>query len=155
MKPMPLQVALMSVCFNTANGLLNGRAAASCAECGCNTCTPLLVLGVAMWALGLWGNIDADETTRRLRTKPEDADKYKIPPPRGMHRYLASPNYSCETLEWVGYAVAARLCPAAVSFVIWTLCNLVPRAVANRRWCAKTFDDAYPKDRRIFIPFIW
>lgn len=150
LRPMPLEIALLSAAFNAVNGALNGAAAAAARP------HPLvLALGTALWLAGLAGNVRSDETLRALRRGPADAGVYRVPPPVGPHRWLVSPNYSCEALEWLGYALASGGAPAAVSFAVWTLANLAPRALANYRWCVARFGPDMPRDRYVFIPFIW
>ena len=158
MKPMPLEIALLSVMFNSVNGYLNGASAADFTLAGAlatRTGAVCLAVGACMWLLGFVGNIHSDETLRALRKSPAEAGVYKVPPPVGMHRYLMSPNYSCECFEWLGYYVASRFAPAAMTFFVWTLANLGPRAYTNYKWCQKRFGKKMPKNRRIFIPFIW
>lgn len=150
LRAMPLEIALLSAAFNTVNGALNGAAAAqahpSCAA---------LALGAALWLAGFAGTVRSDETLRALRRGPADAGVYRVPPPVGPHRWLVSPNYSCECLEWLGYAVATGGAPAAISFAVWALANLAPRARANYKWCVAHFGSSMPRDRYVFIPFIW
>lgn len=150
LRPMPLEIALLSAAFNAVNGALNGAAAAAA-----HPPAAALALGAALWLAGLAGNVRSDETLRALRRGRADAGVYRVPPPVGPHRWLVSPNYSCEALEWLGYALASGGTPAAVSFAVWTLANLAPRARANYRWCVAHFGPDMPRDRYVFIPFIW
>jgi hypothetical protein len=53
---------------------------------------------------------------------------------------------------WTGFAIAAWSLPA-VAFVIYTIANLAPRAVANHRWYHDKFPN-YPAERRALIPFV-
>jgi len=156
-KPMPLEIALMSMMFNSVNGLLNGIYSATFtydtipSSTFHNVC---FIVGFCMWVLGFIGNIHSDEILRALRKNPEDAGKYKIPPPEGMHRFLLSPNYSCECFEWLGYYVASGFAAEPMTFFVWTVANLGPRTFTNYKWYKKTFPDNFPKDRKIFIPFL-
>ncbi|HCB40998.1 MAG TPA: 3-oxo-5-alpha-steroid 4-dehydrogenase, partial [Gammaproteobacteria bacterium] len=60
--------------------------------------------------------------------------------------------YLGEIITWSGFALASWSL-AGLSFVVFTMANLVPRALANHRWYQETFSD-YPKDRRAVIPYI-
>jgi len=156
-KPMPLEIALMGMMYNSGNAWLNGVFSS---EFTCETITSstfhtvCFCVGCCMWLLGFIGNVHSDEVLRSLRKNPEDAGKYKIPPPVGMHRFLFSPNYSCECFEWLGYYVASGFAPAPMTFFVWTVANLAPRTFSNYKWYKKTFGDELPKDRKIIIPFI-
>jgi len=41
----------------------------------------------------------------------------------------------------------------AVAFAVWTLVNLMPRALHHHQWYRETFSD-YPPDRKALIPFV-
>ena len=43
---------------------------------------------------------------------------------------------------------------AGFVFFIWTLFNLLPRAISTHKWYLSEFKD-YPKNRKIFIPYIF
>jgi hypothetical protein len=80
---------------------------------------------------------------------------YKIPR-GGLFEYVSAANYTAETLEWLGYAVAcgsASLAPWA--FALATACNLAPRARSHHAWYKQKFGAAYPASRSAFIPFVW
>jgi steroid 5-alpha reductase family enzyme len=69
-----------------------------------------------------------------------------------MFKYVSSPNYFGELIEWLGFAIMAVGLPG-FSLFIWTFANLVPRALDNHKWYIKTFED-YPKDRKVIFPYI-
>jgi len=73
-------------------------------------------------------------------------------PHGGLFRYISCPNYFGEILEWCGWAVATWSL-AGCSFALWTLANLVPRAISHHRWYRKQFAD-YPRSRRALVPFV-
>ena len=74
---------------------------------------------------------------------------YKIP--RGwLYNYISCPNYFGEILIWTGWAIASWSLAGAV-FVLWTVANLLPRALSNHRWYRETFEE-YPAKRRALIP---
>jgi hypothetical protein len=55
-------------------------------------------------------------------------------------------------VEWGGFALMAWSLPA-LSFAIWTIANLLPRALQHHKWYQQTFSD-YPAERKAVIPFI-
>ena len=44
---------------------------------------------------------------------------------------ISCPNFFGEIIEWLGFAVMT-LNPGSISFLIWTVCNLVPRSKAHQ-----------------------
>ena len=69
-----------------------------------------------------------------------------------MFKYVSSPNYFGELVEWLGFAIMAVGLPG-FSFLIWTFANLVPRAIDNHKWYKKNFTD-YPPERKAIFPFV-
>lgn len=45
------------------------------------------------------------------------------------------------------------LTQAGLVFVLFTLANLVPRAINSHRWYRATFPD-YPPERKAIVPFL-
>jgi protein-S-isoprenylcysteine O-methyltransferase Ste14 len=144
-----LTVAL-SFAFNCANGGLNALAVSHLAPYPAGwLADPRLLAGVSIFALGMWINLRADAALRRLRAPGESG--YKIPR-GGLFEVVTSPNYLGEIIEWCGWALASWSA-AGAAFALFTVCNLVPRAVAHRRWYRERFPD-YPPERRAVIPGI-
>ncbi len=150
-KPMPLTIAALAITFNLANAYLNARYISHFAvyPAGWLGGARFLV-GVALFGAGLFVNRQSDRVLRDLRRPGETG--YKIPT-GGMYRLVSAPNYLGELVEWGGFALAAWS-PAALTFVVWTAANLVPRAWANHQWYRRTFPD-YPTGRRAIVPFLF
>lgn len=150
-KPMPIAIAGMGVFFNLVNGYLNGRWVTAFGHYDAAWLgDPRFVVGAAVMLAGLAINLRADETLRRLRAPGESG--YKIPT-GGLYRYVSSPNYLGEIVEWTGWAVLTWSV-AGASFAVWTAANLAPRAWTHHRWYRAQFPD-YPGDRRALVPFVW
>ena len=149
---MPVVVALLAVFFNGVNGWLNGRGITLFGpELGrVALIHPRVLAGVLLFVVGLLINWDAD---RRLLAMPRAADGGYTIPRGGLFELVTSPNYFGELLEWTGFAIAAGSF-GALSFVVWTAANLVPRAIAHHRWYRAQFPE-YPPERRAIIPFVW
>ena len=64
---------------------------------------------------------------------------------------ISCPNLFGEMIEWIGFALMAQHLPA-LSFAVWTICNLLPRAISHHKWYLQHFTD-YPKNRKAVIPF--
>jgi protein-S-isoprenylcysteine O-methyltransferase Ste14 len=86
----------------------------------------------------------------RLRTGSETG--YKIPK-GGLYRWIACPNYFGEIVIWTGWAIATWSL-AGLSFALWTVANLAPRAKSHRKWYQEQFVD-YPASRKALIPGVW
>ena len=149
---MPLLIMFFGLLFNACNGYLNSRYLFSLSSPYPNywLLNPKFIVGASLFLSGFVINVHSDSILRGLRTKGDTG--YKIPK-GGLFKYVSSPNYFGEILEWAGWAVATWSLPGA-AFALWTLANLVPRALANHSWYLKTFPE-YPKKRRALVPFIF
>ncbi|MEV8215428.1 methyltransferase [Leifsonia sp. NPDC077715] len=147
---MPVLVMLLAILFNLLNAWVNAR---WISEYGAYPAAwladPRFWIGVALFAGGLALNMRSDRTLRRLRG--DGSGGYRIPYGGGF-RYVSSPNYLGEIVEWTGWAVATWSL-AGLAFALYTAANLAPRAVSNHRWYRSTFPD-YPPERRAIIPFV-
>ncbi len=151
-KKMPLGVLLMAFLFNLVNGFLNGYYLFTLSE-GYPTSwlkDPRFLIGVLFFITGFVINRWADDILRNLR-QPGEKD-YKIP--FGMlYRWVSCPNYFGEIIEWAGWAIATWSLPG-LSFAVWTLVNLAPRARSHHRWYQEHFPE-YPSRRKALIPGVW
>ena len=149
-KQIPVMIVLFAIIFNTVNGWSNGYYLGSISSGYPNDCfyTPQFIFGMLLFIIGAFINISSDNYLLQLR-KPGEK-KYVIPN-GGLFKYISCPNHFGEILEWVGFAI---LCwnIAAVGFAVWTVANLIPRAVSHHKWYLENFDD-YPKNRKAVIPF--
>lgn len=108
---------------------------------------PRFLAGLALFVTGYYVNRKADAMLAALRAPGETG--YKIP--RGwLYERISCPNYFGEFVVWLGWAVATWSTAGAV-FLLWTVANLLPRALSNHRWYRETFPD-YPAERRAVIP---
>lgn len=149
---MPVSVMAMAMVFNSINASLNGWGLFHQERVyGAGWLTdPRFLVGVGLFGLGMFINLRADATLRALRRPGET--HYAVPR-GGLYRWISCPNYFGEIVEWIGFAVAAWSLPA-LSFALWTVANLAPRARAHHRWYRTTFPD-YPQERRALVPFFW
>jgi 3-oxo-5-alpha-steroid 4-dehydrogenase 1 len=149
-KRMPLVLALTGTLFNAANAYINARWISELAAYTTDWLTdPRFVAGVAVFAVGLVMNLHADTVLLRLRAPGESG--YKIPQ-GGMYRWVTSPNYLGELLEWFGWALMTWSL-AGLAFALYTAANLVPRAISNHAWYRERFAE-YPPARRALIPYV-
>jgi protein-S-isoprenylcysteine O-methyltransferase Ste14 len=145
---MPLSIAAMGASFNCANAYVNAR---WISELGAYPAgwigDPRFLAGAFLFVLGATINVRADGALLRLRRGGE----YVIPR-GGLFDRIASPNYFGELIEWIGFALAAWSL-AGLAFAVYTAANLVPRAIAHRRWYREKFPD-YPRERRAIVPYV-
>lgn len=147
---MPMLLMAMAIAFNGLNALINARWVSQLGTYPLGwLADPRFVIGVVMFIGGLALNLSADRTLRRLRQPGETG--YGIPQ-RGAYRWVSSPNYLGEIVEWTGWAVATWSL-AGLAFALYTTANLAPRALANHRWYHDTFAD-YPAQRRALVPYV-
>ncbi|HVT34110.1 MAG TPA: DUF1295 domain-containing protein [Nevskiaceae bacterium] len=149
----PVSIPLMAVSSNLVVSFLNA-AMLSWSSVGADYASnwlldPRFLLGLAIFIVGYRTNRKADAMLAALR-KPGETG-YKIP--RGwLYEKISCPNYFGEYLIWTGWAIATWSV-AGLAFVLWTLANLVPRALQNHRWYHQKFTD-YPRERRAVIPYV-
>jgi len=150
-RPLPVVVVAMGASFNVLNAYLNARWISGLHRYPGGWLTePWVVAGLVLFLVG-WGlNQHSDGVLRRLRAPGESG--YRIPH-GGLHRWVASPNYLAEIVEWGGWALATAS-PAGLAFFVFSIANLAPRARAHLRWYRSTFPD-YPPGRRALIPGVW
>jgi hypothetical protein len=147
-KKMPLVIMIFALFFNLINGFINGywigKLSPSYAE---NWLTdPRFILGSILFVSGFVINLYHDRILINLR---KSGGGYKIPF-GGLFRFVSCPNFLGEIIEWAGFALMTWCLPT-LSFFIWTMVNLIPRALDHHRWYRKNFRD-YPKNRKAVFP---
>ena len=151
-RDMALSVVLMAAAFNIINAGSNGYYLFHLApDYGDAWLTdPRFLVGVALFITGMMVNIHSDSILLNLRGPGKP--RYSIPR-GGLFRWVTSPNYLGEILEWVGWALATWSL-AGAAFAVWTIANLAPRARTHHRWYKNKFDD-YPQKRKVLVPYLW
>ncbi len=149
-KKMPLAIVFMALGFNFVNGFINGYYLGSLASYPISWLTdPRFIIGMVMFLSGMAINWQSDNILIHLR-KPGQTG-YFIPQ-KGLFNYISCPNHFSEIIEWFGFAMMTW-CTPALAFAVWTLVNLLPRALHHHRWYQSTFP-GYPSKRKALIPFI-
>lgn len=144
----PLLVILMGSLYCGINGYLNGAFVSTFGDHLTHEwlADPRFVLGVLLFIAGYYINKKSDAMLRALRASSRD---YQIP--RGfLFNRISMPNYFGEILTWSGFALACWSL-AGLSFVLFTMANLVPRALTHHRWYQTRFAD-YPQERKAIFP---
>jgi 3-oxo-5-alpha-steroid 4-dehydrogenase 1 len=175
MSPIHASIALMMVMFQYTNSsciaswLVYSEVNPSTASFSALTS----VIGLALFFLGLAGNIAAENELFALRrgaakrkAKSEGKaqvtyDKvYVIPPASGWFKYVLSPHYVLEWLEWTGYwilggGLGLGWNTPALWFLINELVTMSPRAARARAWYEKKFGKRAVAGRGGFAPVAW
>lgn len=150
-KKMPVAIVLMAFGFNLVNAFINGYYLGSLA--GKYDLAwlydPRFIIGIFLFLGGMAINMYSDNILIHLR-KPGEIGY--IIPVKGMFNYISCPNHFGEIIEWFGFAIMTWSLPG-LSFAIWTVCNLLPRAIHHHAWYKTKFAD-YPDKRKVIIPFI-
>lgn len=146
----PALLVLFAIGFNVLNGYNNADALIDTAIRGVPLVTPHFFVGVAVFVSGFVMHAHSDAIIRALRAG--GGEHYAIPR-GGLFRWIGSPNYLGEMIQWIGWAVMTWSL-AGLAFALFTVCNLLPRAIANHRWYQARFND-YPPDRKVLIPGIY
>lgn len=151
-KRFPLLNVVFGFLFNLMNGYANGYAVSHAEHLAGSEwlLTPWFIGGLLLAGAGWWINFDADNRLIALRS--DGSSGYKIPQ-GGFFRHVSAANYFGEILLWSGWALMS-LTWAGLVFVLFTLANLIPRALASHRWYREKFPD-YPPERRAVIPYLW
>ena len=151
-KKMPISITLFAIFFNSVNTSINAEGLfgvySSYTDDWINS--PQFICGILLFTVGFWINISSDNILFNLRKHA--SDEYVVPM-GGLYRWVSSPNYLGEILEWIGWAIATWSL-ASFSFAFWVIANLAPRARSNHLWYLENFND-YPKKRKKLIPGVW
>lgn len=108
---------------------------------------PRFVVGAVVFVVGWAINFHSDSLLIALR---KDGFKgYRIPR-CGMFRLVSCVNYTGEIVMWCGFGLATWTL-AGLAFALFTISNLLPRALSHHRWYRKTFPE-YPAERRSVFP---
>lgn len=150
-KKMPLTITFSAIFFNFINAGLNGYYLSEFEQYTADTFTSWhFFLGLILFAFGFISNQISDTILINLR-KPGETG-YKIP--EGfLFKYISCPNHFSEIIQWLGFSIMAWNLPATC-FFIWTLANLLPRALKHHKWYKERFTN-YPKTRKAIIPKLW
>lgn len=181
--PINLMVFSSSILFNLINGYSIGRWISVFGNYSEEKYKePSFILGVIIFFIGMWINIDHDNILFELRRKNhskislekkfdikndeknqsddnsnnsinDTRKKYFIPNEK-LYNYVSCPSYLGETIEWIGFAIACWYSLPAILFALATPANLFPRARQTLKWYRENFKE-YPKERKAIIPLIW
>ncbi|MBN2657064.1 MAG: 3-oxo-5-alpha-steroid 4-dehydrogenase [Spirochaetales bacterium] len=108
------------------------------------------IAGGLLFAGGYLINKKSDSLLRKLRA--DGRTGYFIPE-GGLYRWISAPNYLGEMIEWGGWALLVWSLPGT-AFFLFTIANLLPRALKIHKWYGETFA-SYPEERKAIVPFFF
>lgn len=178
MSPIHPLVWLMAAGFNVTNALAIGGWLAGHGPVtmsywdGRGSYVPL---GMALWALGLMGNMYHDDQLREIRRKAKrkqqkqqqevdkqqqeankpsrGVDKVYMIPENGLFSFILYPHYLCEWIEWSGFWLAGgRAFTPARTFLLNEITTMLPRALQGKQWYIDKFGKEAVGARGAIIP---
>ena len=143
-----MSLLMSSISFNLINGGLLGWYMGYAADYPDQwLLDPRAIVGILLFVVGAKLNIWSDYRMRRLRVKAMGG---RVLPSGGPFNYVCCPNLAGEIIEWIGFALLTWSLPG-LAFALWTIANLVPRAMWRRDWYRENFE-TFPNDRAALIP---
>ena len=137
-----------SASFNLINGVLIGWFFAFGSPHGESWLVdPRFVVGLVLFLVGAGLNVWSDYWLRNLR---QDSLDERVLPSGGAFKLICCPNLAGEIIEWIGFALLTWSVPG-LAFALWTIANLVPRALWRRDWYRENFE-SFPHSRAALIP---
>ncbi len=147
-KMMPVIVSSSAFVFNSINGYWNGEYLGRADYAVAWLYDPRFIIGIFLFFLGLIINRRSDRILFQLK---DTNHLYQIPQ-GGLYGYISCPNYFGEIVQWIGFAIMTWSLPG-LAFALWTMANLIPRAIQHHQWYKKTFP-SYPEKRKAIIPYL-
>jgi 3-oxo-5-alpha-steroid 4-dehydrogenase 1 len=112
-----------------------------------------------IWATGFTINVHSDYilTQKSASYAPINSTTqtraYTVPT-QGCFKWVTCANYFGEILEWAGFAIASLPNPAALVFILVTVSNLVPRALARHKRYTSIDSNHTENNRKAVIPYL-
>ncbi len=149
-KKMPIIIMIFAIFFNSINGFICGYYLGNFSYYASSWYYSYpFIIGFILFFAGFIINNQSDHVLIHLRN---DKNKGYTIPKGKLFNYVSCPNLMGEIIEWLGFALMAFSLPI-LSFPIWTMCNLIPRALAHHKWYHDNFEN-YPKERKAVIPWV-
>ena len=130
-KKMPLLIVFSAIIFNSVNGFFNGYYFGYLSPLYESTwyLDFRFLFGIMLFIIGLIINWNSDAALINIRLNSQAG--YRIPY-GGLFQFISCPNHFGEILEWAGFALLTFSLPA-FSFFVWTVVNLIPRAIDHHK----------------------
>ena len=179
MSPIHTSVAIMMAIFQFLNSsciacwVVYSASNPNSSSSGGNLAILTMLIGLVVFLLGLAGNIASENELFALRrgaakrkAKSEGKAKvtydkvYVIPPASGWFKYILSPHYLLEWIEWTGYWILGGGSglgwqTPALWFLINEIATMAPRSVTTKTWYADKFGKRAVGGRGGIAPVAW
>lgn len=113
---------------------------------------PLLYSGLALYALGEFLNLQVHLALMRLRS-PGGTER--AIPEGPLFRLVTCPNYTTETVSWLGVWMVSNFNLAVLVFLVVSVGQMMQWASKKERRYRKEFGSKYPRKRFTMLPGIW
>ncbi len=150
-KPYPVLLVIFAIFFNFMNGFVNGYEVFHQNFYSGEWLTSMpFISGIVIFITGYSINKNSDYILARLK---RGRDGSYVIPHGGLFKWVSSPHYFGEIIEWMGWAIMTWSIAGWV-FALFTFANLAPRAITAHKWYKENFGD-YPEERKAIIPYLW
>lgn len=112
----------------------------------------VMAAGIALYALGEMGNLQAHLTLMNLRS-PGGTER--AIPEGWMFDLVTCPNYMTETISWLGVFLASNFSLSVLVFMIVSVGQMMAWAKKKESRYRKEFGDKYKKKRYTMLPGIF
>ena len=107
--PLPLEIVLTAFSFTFANGYIQGISNKTAGQ----TSLFLQILGTFIFFLGMYINIRCDNILQEAKIKAKsqkqnDSKSKYVLIDEFLFKYVGSPNYFGEIIEWIGYFIVCQ-----------------------------------------------
>jgi hypothetical protein len=158
---MPLGITVCAFCYTLANGYLQSVQLVHCQAFPDQYEWSLQFwIGMTVTVTGFVIGYTSDRTLLGLKKQAPrrggggSGGVYRIPH-GGLFEYVSCPHFLGEIVEWMGFCIACQGSLASLSFWVWTMANLVPRAMGTHQWYQRKFPEEYPSlQRKAIVPFL-
>lgn len=112
----------------------------------------LMFAGLALYAVGEYGNLQAHLTLMSLRSP---GGNERAIPEGWMFDLVTCPNYMTETISWLGVLIVSNFSMSVLLFMIVSVVQMMAWAKKKESRYRKEFGDRYPKKRYTMLPGIF
>uniref|UniRef100_A0A5K3FSD2 S5A_REDUCTASE domain-containing protein n=1 Tax=Mesocestoides corti TaxID=53468 RepID=A0A5K3FSD2_MESCO len=118
---------------------------------------PQVYVGLGLFLIGELGNFSCHLALRNLRPAGTTVRQFPRPVPRSpltfLFKYVACPNYTYETISWIGFSLMTQTLPAVAFTAIgfWTMAQWARNKLRDYR---KEFP-SFTRGLRAIVPFVY
>ena len=120
------------------------------------TFTTQQILGLALFFTASYLQFDTHQRLAALRTSGKVKKNSHGLPEGGMFKFLSSPHYFAEALIYISFQslIGWQHIPS-LCITFCTILNQLACAAMSHSWYLGTFGKSFPRERRMFVPFVF